>query len=112
MEAVIHKVASLKLDLTDRFSPVTSTGRCNTWTLSIERRMLQMKRRARIYYSAEQKNLMWDRWQAGDSLHEIARFLIEDTHRANIPARDANQGAQTLPARYGRCTSRVSEASG
>ncbi len=34
-----------------------------------------MKRRARIYYSAEQKMLMWDRWQAGDSLHEIARLF-------------------------------------
>ena len=30
-----------------------------------------MKRRRRIYYNTEQKNLMWDRWQAGDSLHDI-----------------------------------------
>jgi IS30 family transposase len=37
--------------------------------------MLQMKQRTRIYYNAEQKNLMWDRWQAGDSLHEIARLF-------------------------------------
>jgi IS30 family transposase len=37
--------------------------------------MLRMKYRSRIYYSAEQKNLMWDRWQAGDSLHEIARLF-------------------------------------
>ena len=34
-----------------------------------------MKQRPRIYYSAEQKSLMWDRWQAGDSLHEIARLF-------------------------------------
>ena len=34
-----------------------------------------MKQRPRIYYSTEQKNLMWDRWQAGDSLHEIARLF-------------------------------------
>ncbi|MHC4230884.1 MAG: IS30 family transposase, partial [Planctomycetota bacterium] len=34
-----------------------------------------MKQRRRIYYSAEQKNLMWDRWQAGDSLYEIARLF-------------------------------------
>jgi len=34
-----------------------------------------MKYRTRIYYNAEQKNLMWDRWQAGDSLHEIARLF-------------------------------------
>ena len=38
-----------------------------------------MKQRPRIYYSSEQKNLMWDRWQAGDSLHEIAR-LFERGH--------------------------------
>ncbi len=34
-----------------------------------------MKYRTRIYYSEEQKSLMWDRWQAGDSLHEIARLF-------------------------------------
>ncbi len=34
-----------------------------------------MKQRPRIYYSSEQKNLMWDRWQAGDSLGEIARLF-------------------------------------
>jgi integrase len=34
-----------------------------------------MKQRPRIYYSAEQKALMWDRWRAGDSLHEIARLF-------------------------------------
>ena len=34
-----------------------------------------MKQRPRNYYSAEQKSLMWDRWQAGDSLHEIARLF-------------------------------------
>ena len=34
-----------------------------------------MKYRSRIYYSAAQKNLMWDRWQAGDSLNEIARLF-------------------------------------
>jgi len=34
-----------------------------------------MKYRSRIYYSAEQKNLMWDRWQAGVSLNEIARLF-------------------------------------
>jgi len=34
--------------------------------------MLKMKQRPRIYYSSEQRNLMWDRWQAGDSMHVIA----------------------------------------
>lgn len=34
-----------------------------------------MKQRTRIYYSEEQKALMWDRWQKGDSLHAIARLF-------------------------------------
>ncbi len=34
-----------------------------------------MKYRKRIYYTEKQKALMWDRWQAGDSLHEIARLF-------------------------------------
>lgn len=31
-----------------------------------------MKQRPRIYYTEEQKALMWDRWQQGDSLNTIA----------------------------------------
>ncbi len=31
-----------------------------------------MKYRQRIYYTEEQKALMWDRWQRGESLHAIA----------------------------------------
>ena len=38
-----------------------------------------MKYRTRIYYSEEQKAVMWDRWQKGDSLHSIAR-LFERGH--------------------------------
>jgi hypothetical protein len=37
--------------------------------------MLNMKNRPRIYYSDTQKALMWDRWQKGDSLHDIARLF-------------------------------------
>ena len=32
-----------------------------------------MKYRTRIYYSAKQKNEMWDRWQRGESLTSIGR---------------------------------------
>jgi hypothetical protein len=35
--------------------------------------MLPMKYRTRIYFSEADKTLMWDHWQAGDSLHRIAR---------------------------------------
>ena len=34
-----------------------------------------MKQRPRIYYTEKDKALMWDRWQKGDSLHEIARLF-------------------------------------
>ncbi len=34
-----------------------------------------MKYRTRIYYSEAQKQVMWDRWQQGDSLHAIARLF-------------------------------------
>ncbi len=34
-----------------------------------------MKQRPRIYYTDEQKALMWDRWQKGDSMNAIARLF-------------------------------------
>ena len=34
-----------------------------------------MKYRKRIYYTEADKALMWDRWQEGDSFHEIAGLL-------------------------------------
>ncbi len=33
-----------------------------------------MKQRPRIYYTENDKALMWDRWQKGDSLHAIVRW--------------------------------------
>jgi IS30 family transposase len=37
--------------------------------------MLNMKQRPRIFYSEGQKAMMWDRWQRGESLHDIARLF-------------------------------------
>lgn len=34
-----------------------------------------MKYRTRTYYSESQKSLMWDRWQKGDTLHQIAKLF-------------------------------------
>jgi IS30 family transposase len=34
-----------------------------------------MKQRTRRYYTAKQKAVMWERWNKGDSLHEIARLF-------------------------------------
>lgn len=41
-----------------------------------------MKRRPRIYYTEEQKALMWDRWKNGESLESIARLF--DRHHPSI----------------------------
>lgn len=40
-----------------------------------------MKRKPRIYYTDSQKALMWDRWQKGESMHDIAR-LFDRSHSA------------------------------
>lgn len=40
-----------------------------------------MKRRPRIRYTEAQRALMWDRWEKGDSMHEIAR-LFDRSHPA------------------------------
>jgi IS30 family transposase len=37
--------------------------------------MLKMKQRPKIFYSESQKAMMWDRWQRGESLHDIARLF-------------------------------------
>jgi hypothetical protein len=53
-----------------------------------------MKQRKRIYYNAQQRAVIWDRYQQGDSLHDIAKIfdrmhssiqgLIEDSsHQSN-----------------------------
>jgi IS30 family transposase len=43
--------------------------------------MLNMKQRPKIFYSEGQKAVMWDRWQRGESLHDIAR-LFDRGHSA------------------------------
>jgi len=34
-----------------------------------------MQYRRRINYSTQQKELMWERWKQGDTLHDIARLF-------------------------------------
>ena len=41
-----------------------------------------MKQRRRIYYNAQQRALMWDRYQQGDTLHDIARMF--DKYHSSI----------------------------
>ncbi|WP_404339718.1 helix-turn-helix domain-containing protein [Pseudoalteromonas mariniglutinosa] len=41
-----------------------------------------MKQRKRIYYNAEQRRLIWERYQRGDSAHDIARLF--DRYHSSI----------------------------
>jgi hypothetical protein len=43
-----------------------------------------MKRRTRIYYTPEQKAIIWDRYEQGDSLHDIAG-MFDRYHSSVMP---------------------------
>jgi len=49
-----------------------------------------MKRRPRIYYTESQKALMWDRWQRGDSLAQIAKLF--DRYHSSVEGILAESG--------------------
>jgi len=55
--------------------------------------------RKRIYYTDADKELMWDRWQAGESLHAIARLF--DRNHPSIQGILARSGG-IRPARRRR----------
>jgi len=61
-----------------------------------------MKQRPRIYYTESQKALMWDRWQKGESLHQIAQLF--DRGHSSIQGIFAERGG-IRPAL--RCRSRL-----
>jgi hypothetical protein len=64
------------LELNDRLLlAVSSTGRCNTLQFTKVKGVLQMKQRPRIYYTDEQKSLMWDRWKKGEFSHSLGRLF-------------------------------------
>lgn len=56
-----------------------------------------MKYRTRIYYTDSDKQLMWDRWQKGGSLHEIARLF--DRGHSSIQRVLAESGGIRPPER-------------
>lgn len=41
-----------------------------------------MSHRPKIYYTEAQIGMMWDRWQRGESLHQIARLF--DRHHSSV----------------------------
>lgn len=56
-----------------------------------------MKQRPRIYYTESQKALMWEHWQKGDSLNEIAQLF--DRHHSAIQGILARSGGIRPPQR-------------
>ena len=56
-----------------------------------------MKRRIRIRYTDSQKAVMWDRWQQGESLHQIARLF--DRHHSSVRGILAETGGIRPPTR-------------
>ena len=56
-----------------------------------------MNYRPRIYYTEEQKSLMWDRWLKGDSLQSIARLF--DRHHSSVACILRRTGGIRPPAR-------------
>ena len=56
-----------------------------------------MKYRTRIQYTASQKAQMWDRWQQGESLHQIARLF--DRGHSSVQRILAESGGIRPPAR-------------
>ena len=61
-----------------------------------------MKQRPRIYYTESQRALMWDRWQKGDSLQQIAQLF--DRNHSSVERILAESGG-IRPAQ--RCRSRL-----
>ena len=49
-----------------------------------------MKKRPRIYYSARQRALIWERWRKGETLHQIARLF--DRYHSSIQRIVAESG--------------------
>ena len=68
-----------------------------------------MKQRPRIYYSASQRAVIWDRWRKGDTIHQIAglfdRFhssihrILAETGGIRPAERQRSKSALTLAER-------------
>src|SRR5262245_1128953 len=84
-----HKLLA---DLAARpLSPADSTDRCNTLAATEAEGVLHMKQRRRQhYYSASEKALIWERWQKGETLHQIARLF--DRYHSSIRSIVAETG--------------------
>jgi len=61
-----------------------------------------MKQRPRIHYTESQKALMWERWQKGESLQQIAQLFARN-HSSIQAILAATGGIRPAP----RCPSRL-----
>lgn len=85
-----------------------STGGCNTLETAKAEGVLQMKQRPRIYYTETQKALMWDRWQKGDSLQQIAQ-LFDRNHSSVQRILAESGGIRPQPRKRSRFALTLSE---
>src|SRR5262249_27012473 len=60
--------------------------------------VLQMNKRPRIYDSASQRALIWERWQKGETLHQIAGLF--DRYHSSIQRIVAETGGIRPPERH------------
>jgi hypothetical protein len=79
---MVHFSVQSSIDASVRTAGADSTGGCNTLDAIEAEGVLQMKQRPRIYYSASQRALIWDRWQKGETLHQIAGLF--DRYHSSI----------------------------
>jgi hypothetical protein len=68
-----------------------------------------MKQRPRIYYSAGQRAVIWDRWRKGDTIHQIAGLF--DRFHSSIHRILAETGG-IRPAQRRRSKAALTLASG
>lgn len=67
-----------------------------------------MKYRQRIDYTEQQKALMWDRWQKGDSMHAIAG-LFDRGHSSVQGILSKMGGVEPAPRRRSRLSLTLAE---
>lgn len=67
-----------------------------------------MKYRPRIYYTESQKALMWERWQKGESLQQIAQ-LFDRNHSSIERILAETGGIRPAPRRRSRCALTLAE---
>ncbi len=67
-----------------------------------------MKQRRRIFYSAAQRDEMWDRWRRGDSPHEIGR-LFDRGHSSVLSVLAPSGGIRPPPRKRSRLALSLAE---